>query len=159
MYKKMLLVCLGMGAILGYVQPVSADLVGHWRFDESSGAVAHDSSGNGLDGSFNGDPQWVAGQMGGALEFDGDDSIEIPHNPLLSITDEITVAAWTHMNTGASGEMAVVLPMNGYSNKPRLVRTVGSIPSAADWSTSAAAVICSIVCCTRTWRICVSSSA
>ncbi|MCP4453815.1 MAG: hypothetical protein GY809_20325, partial [Planctomycetes bacterium] len=108
MYKKMLLVCLGMGAILGYVQPVSADLVGHWRFDESSGVVAHDSSGNGLDGSFNGDPQWVAGQMGGALEFDGDDSVEIPHNPLLSITDEITVAAWTNMNTGASGEMAIV---------------------------------------------------
>ena len=94
--------------VLSLVVSTQADLVGYWNFDEGSGTIAYDSSGNGLDGTFNGDPQWVAGQVGGALEFDGDDSVEIPHSPLLSITDEITITAWTYMNANASGEMAIV---------------------------------------------------
>ena len=44
-----------------------AELVGWWRFDEGSGSVALDSSGNGNDGVIEGDAQWVAGQHGGAL--------------------------------------------------------------------------------------------
>jgi len=87
---------------------VWADLVGYWKFDEGSGTTAYDSSGNGLDGTLNGDPQWVEGQLGGALDFDGDDAVEIPHNPLLSITDEITITAWTYMRGNASGELAIV---------------------------------------------------
>ncbi|MHC4243955.1 MAG: LamG domain-containing protein, partial [Planctomycetota bacterium] len=94
--------------VLSVAVSTQADLVGYWTFDEGSGTIAYDSSGNGLDGTFNGDPQWVIGQVGGALEFDGDDSVEIPHNDLLSITDEITITAWTYMNANASGEMAIV---------------------------------------------------
>ena len=94
--------------VLSFAVSTQADLVGYWNFDEGSGTIAYDSSGNGLDGTLNGDPQWVLGQVGGALEFDGDDSVEIPHNPLLSITDEITITAWTYMNANASGEMAIV---------------------------------------------------
>ena len=44
-----------------------AELVGWWRFDEGSGTIANDSSGNGNDGTFYGDPQWVIGYFGGAL--------------------------------------------------------------------------------------------
>ena len=94
--------------VLSFAICTQADLVGYWTFDEGSGTIAYDSSGNGLDGTLNGDHQWVLGQVGGALEFDGDDSVEIPHNPLLSITDEITITAWTYMNANASGEMAIV---------------------------------------------------
>ena len=39
----------------------SADLVAHWKFDEGSGIMALDSSGNGNDGTLEGDPQWVEG--------------------------------------------------------------------------------------------------
>ena len=94
--------------VLSLAVITQADLVGYWNFDEGSGTVALDSSGNGLDGTLNGDPQWVLGQVGGALEFDGDDSVEIPHDPLLSITYEITITAWTYMNANASGEMAII---------------------------------------------------
>jgi len=94
--------------VLSLAVRTQADLVGYWAFDEGIGTIAHDSSGNGLDGTLNGDPQWVAGQIGGALEFNGNDFVEIPHSPLLSITDKITVAAWTYMNANASGEMAIV---------------------------------------------------
>jgi len=108
MYKRRLLLYVCLGLVFGFVHSVSADLVGFWKFDEGSGTTAFDSSGNGLDGTFNGDPQWVLGQMGGALEFDGNDSVEIPHHPLLSLTNEITIAAWTYMAANASGEMAIV---------------------------------------------------
>jgi hypothetical protein len=94
--------------VLVLVSSASADLVGYWKFDEGSGTIAYDSSGNGLDGTLNGDPQWVVGQIGGALDFDGDDSIEIPHNSILSITDEITITAWTYMRANASGELVIV---------------------------------------------------
>jgi len=107
MYKK-LTVLASFVFVLSFAVSTQADLAGYWKFDEGFGTIAHDSSGNGLDGTLNGDPQWVAGQVGGALEFDGDDSVEIPHNPLLSITDEITITAWTYMSANASGEMAIV---------------------------------------------------
>jgi len=84
-------------------------LVGYWTFDEGQGAIAFDSSGNGLDGALKGNPKWVEGQVGGALDFDGsDDYVEIPDDPLLALTKQITIAAWTNMRATASGEMAIV---------------------------------------------------
>ncbi len=47
--------------VLSIAGNVSAELVGYWKFDEGSGTIAYDSSGNGLDGTLNGDPQWVEG--------------------------------------------------------------------------------------------------
>ncbi len=45
-------------------------LVGWWRFDEGSGTIAGDSSGNGNNGTIYG-ATWVAGKYGQALSFDG----------------------------------------------------------------------------------------
>jgi hypothetical protein len=99
-----------LGASVG--QAWAADdpyLVGWWMFDEGSGTVAKDSSGKGNDGTLNGAPKWVGGQLGGALDFDGtDDFVEIPHDLRLSITGAITIAAWTNMRTTSSDEMAIV---------------------------------------------------
>ena len=38
-------------------------LVGWWKFDEGSGVVAYDSSGNGYNGSLSGAPPWVSGKL------------------------------------------------------------------------------------------------
>ena len=48
-------------------------LVGWWKFDEGSGTVADDSSGNWHQGVFIGNPNWVTGKTGGGLLFDGID--------------------------------------------------------------------------------------
>jgi hypothetical protein len=108
MYRN--LICLfSLILVLGTAGSVSADLVGYWKFDEGSGNVAVDSSGYGNDGTINGTPNWVAGQIGSALDFDGSTNyVEIPNNDSFSITDTITIAAWTYMRTSASGEMAIV---------------------------------------------------
>ncbi|MHC4192161.1 MAG: LamG-like jellyroll fold domain-containing protein [Planctomycetota bacterium] len=46
-------------------------LVAWWRLDDGSGTTAVDSSANGHDGTLLLGPQWVAGKLGGALEFTG----------------------------------------------------------------------------------------
>jgi len=108
MYTK--LICLfSLVLVLGTAGNVSAELVGYWKFDEGSGDVAVDSSGHGNDGSIKGTPNWVAGQIGSALDFDGSTNyVEIPHSESLSITEQITIAAWTFMRSDSSGEMAIV---------------------------------------------------
>jgi len=108
MFRK-LIYLISFVLVLSVTGNASAELVGYWKFDEGAGTTAYDSSGNGLDGTLKGNPKWVAGYLGGALDFDGsDDYVEVSHNPILSITDEITIAAWTYMRANASGEMSIV---------------------------------------------------
>jgi hypothetical protein len=72
-----------------------ADLVGWWRLDEGSGTTAVDSSGNGNDGALQGLPQWVDGKFSKALQLDGvDDFVEVPHDPTLTVDNEVTIMAW-----------------------------------------------------------------
>ena len=57
-------------------------LLGHWMLDETEGSVAHDGTG-GNDGTANGNPVWkpAAGQVDGALQFDGiDDYVDTQHD-------------------------------------------------------------------------------
>jgi len=81
------------------VEPNNAGLVGHWKFDEVSGTIAYDSSGNGNDGTVQGDPQWVAGMIdSGALSFDGTDGyVEIGDDASLSMTDTLTITVWLNV--------------------------------------------------------------
>jgi N-acetylneuraminic acid mutarotase len=68
-------------------------LVGWWKFDEGSGTVAYDSSGNGHDGNLTNGPTWTDGQIGGALSFDGvNDHVRIG-NVLNNLTD-LSFSLW-----------------------------------------------------------------
>jgi hypothetical protein len=55
--------------VLSLAGGVWASLVGYWKLDEAGGAVAKDSSGNGNDGAWQGNPTVVDGQFGKALAF------------------------------------------------------------------------------------------
>ncbi|MEA3226164.1 MAG: LamG domain-containing protein, partial [Planctomycetota bacterium] len=95
------LTCFVVVLSLALASPVSAELVAHWKFDEGSGDIAHDASGNGNDGTFVGDPQWAAGKTGGALEFNGSsDYIEVPFSESLKVINQgdFTIAAWFMLN-------------------------------------------------------------
>ena len=90
-----LCVALVMGLICPGWAQTDPSLVGWWRLDEGAGAVAGDSSGTGNNGDLVGDPQWVAGQIGKALQFNGvDDYVEVPHHETLTVDNEVTVMAW-----------------------------------------------------------------
>ncbi|MBC8470233.1 MAG: hypothetical protein H8D56_12240, partial [Planctomycetes bacterium] len=69
-----------------------AELVAQWRFDEGSGTTAADTSGNGNDGVLEGGAKWVAGQLGGAIEFNGSNArVVAPYIPLDSRSFTITM--------------------------------------------------------------------
>ena len=61
------------GVSAGAIDPGTA--VGIWLFDDSEGEIAVDSSGNGHDGAFTGEPHWVPGKFGMALDFNGSGDI------------------------------------------------------------------------------------
>ena len=77
MFRRIFLFVVPVMVLTGVAQAADPSLIGWWKLDEASGTVAHDSSGNGIDGAFTGEPQWVEGIIGGALQFDGvDDGVD-----------------------------------------------------------------------------------
>ncbi|NQV31097.1 MAG: discoidin domain-containing protein, partial [Phycisphaeraceae bacterium] len=87
--------------VLGLAMSATAQddpsLVGWWRLDEGGGTTVADSSGYGNEGVFAGEPVWVPGVIGSALQFDGDDDfVDVPHNDILHVTDEVSLALWVN---------------------------------------------------------------
>ena len=80
--------------LVGPAWSASAALVGWWQFDETSGNVAADSSGQGNDGAIVGTPLWVPGKIGGALQFNGSTYVNCGNKPSLNIRNQITMAFW-----------------------------------------------------------------
>ena len=72
-------------------------LVAEWHFDEGSGIIAEDTSGNNNDGTLtNMDPatDWVDGKLGKALDFDGvDDYVDLP---IMNDTSAYTMEMWIY---------------------------------------------------------------
>ena len=89
---------------LSYVHLVDAAKSLAMDFAENTGAAAHDRSGNGNDGSLVGGTSWnSAGRYGVGLSFDGvDDYVEIPDSSSLSITGDMTIAAWINVTDFAN---------------------------------------------------------
>jgi hypothetical protein len=66
MFKKLIL-SVSIVLVLGLSGTVSAELVAHWQFEDDF----VDATGNGHDGTPNGDPAFVPGRFGQAIEFTG----------------------------------------------------------------------------------------
>ncbi|MCX6345096.1 MAG: family 43 glycosylhydrolase [Armatimonadetes bacterium] len=80
------------------VTPITAGLVAWYKLDETGGATASDSSGNGKNGSLINGPVWVSGKIGNALNFDGgDDHVQLP-NGLMSAINDFTICAWVKLD-------------------------------------------------------------
>jgi hypothetical protein len=92
----------GLGLILTSAgNAAETDLVGWWKFDETSGTIARDASGNGNDGTIKGDPIWVVGKIEGALQLDGDGDYVDVGSVGISGTDPRTIAGWARASTTA----------------------------------------------------------
>ncbi|MBT3269524.1 LamG domain-containing protein [Candidatus Poribacteria bacterium] len=84
-------------AVSAYAKIDAGTVGGVWLFDEASGDVASDSSGNGNGGSLTGGVEWVDGPsnaLGSALRFDGTGYVGIPDSDSLDMTDSMTVVFW-----------------------------------------------------------------
>ena len=79
------------------------NLEGYWRFDEGSGSVAKDSSGNGYDGTISGAVWSPNARQGKSLLFDGNDKVTVPSSASgLSITGPVSVEIWVYPTASGS---------------------------------------------------------
>ena len=63
------------GSAYGKFDPLKDPaIVGWWAFDEGTGTLAADLTGNGNDGTLNGGAEWVPGVYGTAINFNGSDA-------------------------------------------------------------------------------------
>ena len=88
----------------------SAQLLARYKFDETSGTIAVDSSIKGNDGIIEkidedvtgGDPNWVVDGINGCLGFDGNMDVNLPAGNMGLRSDSGTVAFWMKLNDIAS---------------------------------------------------------
>ena len=85
-------------------------LVAWWKFDETEGDTATDSSGQNHSGTLIGGPQWQpsGGKIGGALAFDGiDDYIDCGSREDLNLLGAVSVSAWIKLAGPAQDQKIV----------------------------------------------------
>ena len=84
------------------------NLLAWWRFDEGTGSKALDWSGHNHHGQFVGEPEWVNGRVGGALQFGGEGDYVNCGDLRLDGADKITVSAWIRVNKFDKNWQAIV---------------------------------------------------
>lgn len=86
------------------VDPGTDGLVAHYAFEYD----VLDQSGNGLHGKVIGDPAFVDGVEGMALDFNGDDYVDCDSNAEFSFTDAMTVSTWVNIRSVTTAWMAMI---------------------------------------------------
>jgi len=106
MKTKMILAMLLV--VLGLVCDASAEMVAYYGFEGN----ANDRAGIN-DGTEVGNPTYVAGKYGQAIDLDGvEDYVDCGNSTVFNMTDEITVAAWIYIDTIPAQWTAVVTKGN-----------------------------------------------
>jgi len=80
------------------IQITDPNLIAWWKFDEGTGNRALDWSGHNNHGTLMGNPQWVTGYDGDALDFDGNDDHVFSSDVSLP-TRAFTIAFWFSSET------------------------------------------------------------
>lgn len=99
------------------IQPTG--LIGEYPLDEGSGSTAYDGSSYASNGYTTGNPTWVTGQIGDALQFNGSQTVSLG-DPTQDQTSPITIEAWVKPSTsqnaavvGKSGAWALNVASSG----------------------------------------------
>ncbi len=106
LYPAILVLLLAMipGA---WSQEVDPGMVGWWTMDDTDYVVV-DSSGTGNDANLVGtSDDWVDGYILGALDCSQGSMVEVPHSDSLSITGDLSIAAWVYLDN-IEQEMGIV---------------------------------------------------
>ncbi|MCX6346292.1 MAG: LamG domain-containing protein, partial [Armatimonadetes bacterium] len=89
------------------INPPPAPILAHYTFDETSGNIAKDSSGNGYDATLANNATWVSGKIGGAVCLDGKKSyVQLPD---LGFQPALTIALWVNETSLGSDDWSTAL--------------------------------------------------
>ncbi|HTS19276.1 MAG TPA: LamG-like jellyroll fold domain-containing protein [Verrucomicrobiae bacterium] len=107
-------------------QPIPANLIAWWKFDEGSGTITTDSSGHGQTAMITGDPIWTNGVVGGAMDFSASfdanndyTSASATPTAFSLLTTQLTVAVWVKdYDLGQMVSEPYVVWDNGDSTSP-----------------------------------------
>ena len=103
----------GMLTASSYAAIDPETFVGVWLFDEGKGKTTKDSSGNGNDGTLTGNPKWVDGKFGKALEFSGTSFVDMGNDESVQFDGDVTIAFWARPESVASGRQNIVCKAYG----------------------------------------------
>ena len=130
------------------VAPDDRGLVAHWTFDEGSGTVARDVTGNGHDATLK-NVEWVPSPRGYALRFDAKDAAALYGNRAsMNLSGDLALAVWVRVDpTVNSGACRLIFGDSGsavernfslYLHSPNVLRfewtdgrTVAALPASA----------------------------
>jgi len=110
-------------------------VAGVWHFDEGSGNITYDETGNDNDGTlYNGtqvssqEPTWTSScESGNCLHFNGfNDYVDAGNNVSLNITGEITISMWIKPNSTPTWPATGRFIDNACSNKGFVMWVTGS---------------------------------
>jgi len=90
--------------------PNNLGLVGYWSFEDATGTIATDFSGNGNSGTLTNmeTTDWVNGKVGKALDFDGsNERVEVGNNFSLQLTSGFSTSAWIKRTSGSNAYQGV----------------------------------------------------
>jgi hypothetical protein len=86
-----------------------AGIIGWWKFDETEGTTAKDSSGNNHNGTLVGNAKWAQGKIGGAVDLDGKSGfVQIADKSAFDIAGQITIACWANLHSIPTDYSALV---------------------------------------------------
>ena len=112
-------------------QDIINGLIGYWKFDETAGNWAYDSSGNGNLGTLYNSPTRTASancKAGPCLSFNGTNNyIRVPSSSSLDQTGDFTLSAWVYVRTITS--TAVVLERGVYGSSDEYGLVFSGSPS------------------------------
>ncbi|GEM_PF-3323081 len=83
---------------------IATGLVAYWKFDEGSGAIAADASGNNNVGDLVGWPTWISGKLGKALSF-RDNYVAARTPAQFAMTNAFSICAWLYPQDEGSSEL------------------------------------------------------
>jgi hypothetical protein len=100
---------------------VDPSLLGWWKLDEGQGLSAVDWSGHGNHGTLTGDPQWVDGYDGGALDFEyanSNDGVAVKAFDVA--TGGITLSAWVRPESFSQNDGRIITKATGTGENDHL---------------------------------------
>jgi fibronectin type 3 domain-containing protein len=85
------------------ISTTASDLAGWWKFDETNGTTAADSSVGGHNGTLQSSASWGAGTISNAVQLDGTSSGYVDMGDgVVSTLNDFTISTWVKVNTNAN---------------------------------------------------------